>query len=258
MTQTGGEKGLTNLHRKILSVLERHPEGISLNAIAIELGIDLGKQMHFNRRFRDLYKSFEIEKKRIGTETLYLLKGRRSRPLDDAPITKTLRAAVLHAARGRCGMCGRTITGHGVKLAVDHKIPRAWGGKTEMDNLWALCSTCNEGKRDFFASIDSPAMRAAINHDSVHVRIGELLKAYGGAPVPSPMLDVVAGQSDWMKRLRELRYLDWEIAVTKKKLASGRVESAYRLVRSAPWPPDPTGTIRAYEIERSRRNRNAR
>ncbi|MGA8764049.1 MAG: HNH endonuclease signature motif containing protein, partial [Candidatus Sulfotelmatobacter sp.] len=135
---------------------------------------------------------------------------------------------MLHAAHGRCGICGRTIEKHGISLVVDHKVPRDWGGRTELGNLRAICEECNHGKKNLFASIDSVAVRSAIQHDSVHVRIGELLKAVGvGQPVPSDLIDIVANQDDWRKRLRELRYLGWQIKALRPKMPGKRFQSTY-------------------------------
>src|SRR5688572_1110499 len=55
---------------------------------------------------------------------------------DVAPISEKLKYAVLHRD-DRCRRCGRGV-GDGVKLVVDHIRPRAWGGATTLDNLWAL------------------------------------------------------------------------------------------------------------------------
>ncbi len=153
-------------------------------------------------------------------------------------------------------MCGRTIEKHGITLVVDHKIPREWGGKTEAENLWAICEECNQGKKNLFASVDSAEMRSAIKHDSVHVRIGELLKGAGvGEPVPSHMIDIVANQDEWRKRLRELRYLGWEITAMRTHLPGGRFQSSYRLDKFTEWPADPSGWIREYEQKRAERNK---
>jgi len=90
----------------------------------------------------------------------------------------------------------------------------------------------------------------------VHVRIGELLKGAGvGEPVPSHMIDIVANQDEWRKRLRELRYLGWEITTSRANLPGGRFQSAYRLDRFTEWPADPSGWIRNYEQERAKRNK---
>jgi hypothetical protein len=101
-------------------------------------------------------------------------------------------------------------------------------------------------------------MGAVIAHKSVHMRLGETLKAFKGEPVPAATLEFVANQDDWKKRVRELRYLGWDIATFNRKLPSGRVSSFYRLNSSQPWVPDPTGTIRQYERERAQRNRSAK
>jgi 5-methylcytosine-specific restriction endonuclease McrA len=46
----------------------------------------------------------------------------------------------------KCQLCGRNPRDHGVVLVVDHIVPYATGGKTEIQNLWTLCHECNAGK----------------------------------------------------------------------------------------------------------------
>jgi hypothetical protein len=185
---------------------------------------------------------------------LYIYVGPREKPRDTTPISLRLQAQARHAARGRCGMCGRTIEKHGVVLVVDHKIPRDWGGPTEAENLWAICEDCNAGKKNYFKSVDATWMRNVMKHKSVHMRIGETLKAFKAEPVPAQVMSFVANQDDWKKRARELRYLGWNIKVFNRKLPNGRISSFYKLIQSAVWPDDPTGVIRRYERERARRN----
>jgi hypothetical protein len=246
---------LGNIHRKILSLLRKHPEGISEGEMRAALRIPSEKQGQFGRRRRELHYYYRIEREQVGNKTVYIYRGRLEKPRDIAPIDAKTRALVLHAAHNRCGMCGQTIEKHGITLVVDHKTPREWGGKTEPDNLWALCEECNQGKKNLFDSVDSPGMRSAIQHESVHVRIGELLKASLGKPVPSHMIDIVANQDEWRKRLRELRYLGWKITAIRMKIPGGRFQSAYRLDKFTEWPSDPTGWIRKYEQDRAKRNR---
>ena len=62
-------------------------------------------------------------------------------------MTNSLRYDILKRDGFRCAICGRTAA-DGVKLHVDHIIPVAKGGKTELGNLRTLCSECNEGKKD--------------------------------------------------------------------------------------------------------------
>ena len=69
------------------------------------------------------------------------------------------------------------------------------------------------------------------------------------------MIDFVADQDEWRKRLRELRYLGWRITASRADLPGRRFQSAYRLEKFTDWPPDPTGWIRSYEQRRAERNR---
>jgi hypothetical protein len=97
-----------------------------------------------------------------------------------------------------------------------------------------------------------------MSHESVHVRIGEMLKAVGvGNRTPSAILEIVADQDDWHKRLRELRYsvIGWEIETLRYKSSSGKVQVDYILKSHKPWPKDPTGTIRRFEKERELKNK---
>jgi 5-methylcytosine-specific restriction endonuclease McrA len=250
---------LGQIHEQMLALLKEHPEGLSEGEMRAALRLSSEEQVQFGRRRRDLHYYHRIAKKRIGKKVVYIYVGPREQPLDAAPISGKLRAQAIHAAHARCGMCGRTIEKHGIALVVDHKIPREWGGKTEPDNLWAICEECNHGKKNLFASVDSSAMRSAIKHDSVHVRIGELLKAAGvGVPVPSTWLDIAANQDEWRKRLRELRYLGWVIKASRAGVPGGRFQSAYMLEKFTEWPPDPTSWIANYERERAKRNKQKR
>jgi hypothetical protein len=61
------------------------------------------------------------------------------------PIPAGLRFAVLRRDGFRCAYCGRGEP-EGVKLHIDHIVPVARGGKTELENLVTACATCNIGK----------------------------------------------------------------------------------------------------------------
>ncbi len=61
-------------------------------------------------------------------------------------ITLNLRFKVLHRDNFTCQYCGRTPK-DGIKLEVDHIVPRKNAGETVFENLITACSECNEGKK---------------------------------------------------------------------------------------------------------------
>lgn len=126
----------------------------------------------------------------------------------------------------------------------------AWGGDNDIDNLQALCTQCNNGKRDYFSSIDQFAdqIRAASSGLEPHKRIGVALKAFaaGNELAPSQIVGVVASmhqyQDDWPKRMRELRELGWDYKPRKKK-EHGRMRSYYELTEWLPWLSEPIASL---------------
>jgi 5-methylcytosine-specific restriction endonuclease McrA len=220
----------------------------------------IGTQEQLDRRRRELNRFFEIEHVRSGTETRYrLVREKRRPPTPDLGLSERDRAYVLRG--GRCAWCGRTPLEDGVKLQVDHKIPQAWGGGNELENLQPLCEECNRGKKDLFASYEEHAdeIRAAIGHSEPHKRIGELLKVVYPGEVRSDILELVASagsyQEDWQKRMRELRTLGWKIGWRRQR-ERRRVRVYYRL-EEAP-PPWPVGSVRAEIRRRERARRHQR
>jgi 5-methylcytosine-specific restriction endonuclease McrA len=69
-------------------------------------------------------------------------------------ISAKLRAEVLDRNGFTCQMCGLTpgeidpATGRKVRLHVGHIKDKSLGGKDELANLRALCSTCNQGAKN--------------------------------------------------------------------------------------------------------------
>lgn len=250
-------KGLTRICFDIVDVLKANPDGLSLGDIRAALNLKSHEHIHLDRRMRQVQKVWLIEKAGSAKNPRYIFRGERAVPLPVGGLNQPLRAAVLRRAHGRCGMCGRSIEKHGVVLVVDHKIPKNWGGTDDIDNLWALCEDCNSGKKDYFASFDASTMSQVMGYESPHMRIGELLKLNVDKAVPAWLIDFVAfDQDDWQKRTRELRYLKWDIRVSKRKNPeTGRVESFYTLHSFTDWPTDPTKWIRDFETNRARTNR---
>lgn len=236
--------------RSIYKVLfENRDKPLTMSEIRQIMGLEAGQQEHLNRRMRELYRVFEVERTRRGTETLYRLIQLRDEQLNTDGISMKVRAYILRDQR--CAQCGRTPLEDRVRLHVDHKIPQEWGGTNDVENLQPLCSECNEGKRNFYATYDKYAdkIKEATNYDEPHRRIGELLKAFKGEFVRPDLIEIVANakqyQDDWQKRLRELRTLGWEIEVDRRKEGK-RIVAYYAAKHYEPWPE---GSIRA-EITR--------
>ena len=66
-------------------------------------------------------------------------------------INMRLRFRVLQRDNFKCCACGASpAKDPTIELHVDHIIPWAKGGETEIDNLQTLCSVCNWGKGDYY------------------------------------------------------------------------------------------------------------
>lgn len=209
---------------------------------------------------RGLREYFDIPVVSMDDHERYLLDGwARTRPVRTlVPISSRLRAQAL--AAGRCAMCGKTPATHAVVLEVSLRIPPEWGGANDPENLWPLCQDCHEGRQDYlrtFAPYESQISRAA-SLDEPQRRIGELLKAFGGDWVPSELIGVVASakeyQEDFQRRIRDLRYLGWNIEQQKRYHEGARVKSYYRLIQDAPWPDN----IRTAIVAEEKRRRDAK
>ena len=96
------------------------------------------KQVYSLKDVQMHYENVLQKQKRITDET-------RRRQAERAKMSLSLRYDVLKRDRFRCQICGATQA-DGVKLHVDHIVPIARGGKTELSNLRTLCDRCNLGK----------------------------------------------------------------------------------------------------------------
>jgi len=70
---------------------------------------------------------------------------KNSRQAERAKVTNGVRYDVLRRDNFTCCICGFS-QGDGVRLHVDHIVPVARGGKSELENLQTLCERCNSGK----------------------------------------------------------------------------------------------------------------
>ncbi|MGA9206973.1 MAG: hypothetical protein WB347_04170 [Terriglobales bacterium] len=186
-----------------------------------------------------------------------LPKGTRFRKLRELVLTRDRRTCQMCGARDKGG---RPHDAKRVRLTVGLLVPRENGGSYSRNNSRTLCRECAGGldKIPFTLLKPNPLVQSATRHESVHMRIGELLKAAGvGKAVPIRMIDIVANQPEWRRRLRELRCLGWRIAAIRTGLPGGRFQSAYRLDKFTEWPPDPSASIRRYAQRCKKRNKRS-
>ena len=57
-----------------------------------------------------------------------------------------MRRQVFNIQNGKCSMCGDQLSF--LHFTVDHVVPISKGGKNTLDNMEAMCDTCNQMKRD--------------------------------------------------------------------------------------------------------------
>jgi 5-methylcytosine-specific restriction endonuclease McrA len=214
------------------------------------------------RRLRSVRSRFVVETVRHGRESRYRITGWNPiTPEEKAERISPRLQAEVFTAKGRfCAMCGRGPV-DGVKLQIDHKLPRAWGGKTEFDNLEPLCDEHNNGKKAFFASLDpyGAVIKQAMALPTPWERIGEALKllAARGEQLPAAVLPIIGREShsgDPARRLRDLRVvLGWDIRARKRRQGARTVVS-YELLSWKPWPAEGAGeAVRRYERERKKK-----
>ena len=117
--------------------------------------------VQYSRRLRELreQEGWQILSHNDSTDLKpgqYLLKARppeRSVRFGRG-ISSKLRAEVLDRNGFTCQMCGLTpgdidpATGRKVRLHLGHIKDKSLGGKDELSNLRALCSTCNQGAKN--------------------------------------------------------------------------------------------------------------
>ena len=68
-------------------------------------------------------------------------------------ISKNLREKVYDRANGLCEYC-QSAQRMIIVLEIDHILPLSKGGKTELNNLCAVCRSCNAFKRQFIDGTD--------------------------------------------------------------------------------------------------------
>ena len=112
-------------------------------------GRDITQCEHYIYRMRDLLTQKEAEQECMQRDRLERIKSQSERKRYIAEqrriVTASMRYDVMRRDNFRCVLCGASQK-DGVTLHVDHIIPLAKGGKSEMSNLRTLCDLCNLGK----------------------------------------------------------------------------------------------------------------
>ncbi len=219
--------------------------------------------MSTDRVLRSLRAHFDIASVvRDGGERYELRGWAPHYPVTGRPVL-SLRRRAEALAPGFCAQCGRSPVKHGVVLEADLRVPPEWGGTTDPDNLRPLCEECLEGKRQYLETYASYSeqIRHAASFDEPQRRIGELLLALQDEWVPSELIGIVASakefQTDYERRLRELRALGWDYKSRRAYGEGARVRVYYQMVRSAPWPENIRAAITAEAKRRKAKRRDS-
>jgi hypothetical protein len=128
--------------RKHLSLLTNIPEGGG-GIMATRIWYITGQRFSAAEAWAWLEESFRA----TYPETYAALTESRERKGKPTPSPKA-RFEALKSANGRCTLCGRSASEHGVALHVDHIKPRSTHAELAADpaNLQVLCYDCNIGK----------------------------------------------------------------------------------------------------------------
>lgn len=258
---TRTKKKLGALHLRILAALRAHRSGLQIGDIR-RLAVRRGDhQQQLDRRVRELDPFFLIERPVRGARTVYkYIRKRKPGEWGFESISKRLRSEVIHIAHGKCQMCGRTVQEDHIRLHVDHRIPQRWGGTSNIENLWAICSACNEGKQDYFSSLPDDVMARLARVPSVHERLAKLLNIKAGKWVSSDFLRSIANltetQDDWQRRLREIRPIVKRLEKAKVH-EEKRVTTHYRFPKRIRLPKNLAELVKRTEKRRRGKSQRA-
>ena len=93
-----------------------------------------------------------------------------------ARLSQRLYQQVAARARDRCEYCGLAQEAEVMDLTVDHVVPRAGQGSTELSNLALACLACNARKWKFTEGSDPQtgrSVRSSIHGDSAGMTISD-------------------------------------------------------------------------------------
>jgi 5-methylcytosine-specific restriction endonuclease McrA len=168
---------------------------------------DVSGVIEFQRQIRMLrQEGWDIENKYMNHTSCYILNSltKSETGKKRVPISRKTRFRILQRDNSICQRCGKTPN-DGVKLHVDHKLPVDWGGSTTDDNLWTLCSECNEGKKAYYSDFDSEVMKEISQLSSGSKRLQEFIRRNYGTPLDPQTLTIISRTREWTRQVRKLR-----------------------------------------------------
>jgi len=165
---TGGQGGGALLKKRPPSSKQKVRDFLLANVGRViesyELQAAAGGAIQYSRRLRELreQEAWKIlshnDSRDLKPGQYLLLEAPPAAPVVFARgISAKLRAAVLDRNGFTCQMCGLTpgdidpSTGRKVRLHLGHIKDKSLGGKDELSNMRALCSTCNQGAKNITA-----------------------------------------------------------------------------------------------------------
>lgn len=141
------------IHLQIVEVMKHFPEGVSANRIRHELqgaGVPREELGNLVSRIKELDQWFIIERRIVRQAPT----RKRLHTSDEPQLTESLRAAVLYAARGHCGRCGKSIMRDGITLVVKSNRPGHCVDIGLRNSLWAVCEDCDNKRQGAFRPSD--------------------------------------------------------------------------------------------------------
>ena len=183
---------------------------------------------HWDRVIRNLkqQQGYDISNKKgewykLNSLERKAVKGKREY------INKKLRFLVLERDNYTCQACGATPA-DGIKLVMDHVIPVDWGGTTDFDNLRALCTDCNEGKKAWVNGEDTETMREVCVQTNTAERLRVYFQHHPNEKIDVDKLAVVAKTREWTRQLRFIRAkYNMNIQPLRRSKKENRKKDAY-------------------------------
>ena len=127
--------------------LRKHMDKIKSDPILLAEYRERHKKYKKNHIEKKGIENYRHEQKKYHSEYRKTEKGKEiKKSLKIRSNKLSFRFRVMTRDNFTCQYCGRNVKDDGMKIEVDHIIPRSKGGKDTFDNLVTACYECNQGK----------------------------------------------------------------------------------------------------------------